>query len=373
MPPARRPLLVAAVLLLAGAASAQAPATSTIQGTVRDASGQTLAGVSVYLSGTTRGTASDAEGRYRIEAVPPGSYRLVGSMVGYQAQTQPVRLDPGGRVQADLRLSPSVEALGAVRVEARADRQWQKRLARFEQALLGESANAEHTRILNPEVLDLSSRWGALRATAAAPLVVENRALGYRLRYDLHAFSATAGEIRYDGDEVFEEIEPASAAEARRWDAARQRAYRGSLAHLLRSMVAGTDQAEGFTLATVADDATRRRAPGRIPVRTSGQRLVRVDADGWATLTVRGRLEVVYDGEPEEPAYLESEWFQGGRRRPAPEQRSAVVPNRTAVRLDPQGTPLDPFALSATGHIAFERLADRVPRDYEPPPVPDGL
>ena len=197
--------------------------------------------------------------------------------------------------------------------------------------------------------------------------------MGYRLRYDLHAFSATATEVRYDGDEVFEEIAPASAAEGFRWAAARRRAYRGSLAHLLRSLLAGTASAEGFALATVDDDAYGRRTATGRPTPTSGDRLVRVDTDGWATLTVRGRLEVTYDGEPEEPAYLESDWYRGGRRHPAPQQQSGLSTARASVRIDPQGTPLDPFAISTTGHMGFERLADRVPRDYgQPAPPADG-
>ena len=350
-------------VVLAGAASAQA---GTVGGTVRDDAGQPLPGVSVYLSGTTRGAAADAAGRYRISAVAPGSYRLVGSMVGYQAQAVPVRVAPGAAVQADLRLTPVVETLGAVQVEARADRRWQRRLARFERVLLGESDNAEQTRVLNPEVLELTSSWGTLRATAGAPLVIENRALGYRLSYDLHAFSASASTARYDGDEVFEEMTPASEAEATRWAAARRRAYRGSLPHLLRSLIAGVSRAEGFSLAVVATPPFRHQPPA-VPRPVSGDRLVRVDADGWATLTVRGELEVTYDGEPEEAAYLRSDWFRGDHRRPDDRQRSTLSTSRRGARLDPQGTPVDPFAVSTTGHLAFERLADRVPRDYEPP------
>ena len=362
--------LVAVCAALAAGASAQT--TGAVEGTVRDGARQPLAGVSVYLSGTTRGASTDAAGRYRIAAVPPGSYRLVASMLGYGVETRSVHLVAGDDVWADIRLAPTVAALGDVQVEATADRRWQRRLEQFQRTILGESANADSVRILNPEVLEFSSSWGALRATTAAPLVIENRALGYRLRYDLHAFSATASEVRYDGDEVFEPIEPASAAEGFRWAAARRRAYRGSLPHLLRALMDGTAQDDGFRLAVVADDAYGRRTSSGTPTPTSGDRLVRVGADGWATLTVRGRLEITYDGEPEEPAYLRSSWFRDGRRRPALHQSSGLTTERTSVRLDPQGTPLDPFAISTSGHMGFERLADRVPRDYATPPDSAG-
>ncbi|MEL6615836.1 MAG: hypothetical protein AAFQ43_08865, partial [Bacteroidota bacterium] len=76
------------------------------------------------------------------------------------------------------------------------------------------------------------------------------------------------------------------------------------------------------------------------------------------------RLEVTY-GEPEDPAYPRSAWFREPRQRPARLQRSALHVGGRA-RIDPQGTPEDPFAVSASGYLAFERLADRVPEDYAP-------
>jgi hypothetical protein len=90
-----------------------------------------------------------------------------------------------------------------------------------------------------------------------------------------------------------------------------------------------------------------------------------VDEDGWGTLRVRGRLEVTYT-EPEDPAYLDHPWFRDRRSRPAEVQRSAVHVRRSA-RFDPQGTPEDPFSVSTSGYLGFERLADRVPEDYDPP------
>ncbi len=349
------PLLV----FLAAAAGAQPGALS---GTVRDTSGAPLPGASVYLSGTARGASADAGGRFRIEAVPPGAHRLVGSLVGYRAAAEAVRLGPGEERAVDLVLAPATLALGGVAVEAERDDRWRRRLAWFEKTLIGESANAAATRILNPEVLDLRVRWGALLAEAAAPLVIENRALGYRLTYDLYEFSASATRVRYDGDERFEELVPADSAEAARWAAARLRAYRGSLPHLLQSLLTGTADDAGYTFEVVRTDAYGARPAFRTPA----DWLMDVDADGWGTLRGFERVDVTYGGEPEEAAYLASEWFREHRTRPASVQRSSLHLGGRA-RVDPQGTPEDPFAISTSGHMAFERLADRVPEEYRPP------
>ncbi|WP_412060979.1 carboxypeptidase-like regulatory domain-containing protein [Rubrivirga sp. IMCC45206] len=350
---------LALALLVAASAAAQ---TAAVVGTVRDADGAPLPGASVVLSGTTRGAATDAEGRFRIERLTPGAYRVVASMLGYTSAVEPVRVDDGGTARISLALAPTVTALDGAVVEAERDERWARHLQTFLTALVGESDNADSTRLLNPQVLEFRSRWGTLTATAAAPLVFENRALGYRLTYLLTTFEGGPSSISYDGEESFEELAPASPDEAARWAAARERAYRGSLPHLLRALLAGTADAEGFSLVLVREDAFG----GRPSFRTSPGRVMAVDADGWGTLRVRDRLEVVYDGEPEEPAYLRSEWFRESRSRPDPVQRSALTVDRGRARIDPRGVPEDPFAVSVSGHMAFERLADRVPRGYVP-------
>lgn len=59
--------------------------TGKIMGTVTDArTGEPMVGANVVLEGTTMGAASDMEGRYIILNVPPGSYTMAVSVVGYK-------------------------------------------------------------------------------------------------------------------------------------------------------------------------------------------------------------------------------------------------------------------------------------------------
>lgn len=355
------------VLLLTLAASAAAQP-ARLSGTVHDAEGEPLPGANVYLSGTTRGDATDADGRFEIADLEPGAYRVVASMVGFVAATAPVSLAAGDDVRLSLQLEP--RALAEATVEAERDARWERRLARFTREILGTSARADSTRLLNPWVLDFRSRWGTLTATASAPLLIENRALGYRLRYDLHAFSASDGRVSYDGDEQFAELTPDSPETAARWDREREAAYRGSLPHLLQSLLQGTADAEGYTFVHVFEDRWGGRGSGtRFPVPADG--LVRTDSAGWGSLRIRGQLEVAFP-EPEDSAYLQHPWFRETRSRPAPVQRSALHLTGFA-RFDPRGIPEDPFAISTSGYFGFERLADALPAEYEPPaPSPDG-
>ena len=56
-----------------------------ISGVVTDkATGETLPGASVFIEGTSIGTATNEEGEYKIPRVPAGSYVLVVTYIGYQ-------------------------------------------------------------------------------------------------------------------------------------------------------------------------------------------------------------------------------------------------------------------------------------------------
>mgnify|MGYP000397318480 CR=1 FL=1 len=81
----------------------------TVSGTVTDASTQTpLPGATVSLQGTSRGTATDAEGNYELEVPSDGT--LVFSFVGYATQEVPVE----GRTTIDVSLSPSQQELDEI-------------------------------------------------------------------------------------------------------------------------------------------------------------------------------------------------------------------------------------------------------------------
>lgn len=59
-----------------------------IAGRVLDQStGEPLPGANVQILGTLRGASADAQGLFRIDGVPPGTYSVRGSMIGYKSVT----------------------------------------------------------------------------------------------------------------------------------------------------------------------------------------------------------------------------------------------------------------------------------------------
>ena len=100
-------LLVAAVLLFPTLAHAQ-----SLAGTVRDASGAVLPGVTVeaaspVLIEKVRSAVTDGSGQYRIENLPPGTYTVTYTLPGFNTiKREDVELSGAGvlTINSDMRV-----------------------------------------------------------------------------------------------------------------------------------------------------------------------------------------------------------------------------------------------------------------------------
>jgi outer membrane receptor for ferrienterochelin and colicin len=84
--------------------------TGKIAGTVKDKkTGDALIGASIRLEGTSLGAATDIDGKYFILNIPPGTYTLIASMVGYtQVRVTDVRVQIDLTTQIDVGISETV-------------------------------------------------------------------------------------------------------------------------------------------------------------------------------------------------------------------------------------------------------------------------
>jgi TonB-dependent receptor len=100
-----RIILFMAWMVLALVNSGGAVDYGTIQGTVRDAStGEPLPGANVILVGTSLGAAADADGKFIILRVSPGTYTLRVTFIGYRPVEVTVTVQPGQKVVKDVAL-----------------------------------------------------------------------------------------------------------------------------------------------------------------------------------------------------------------------------------------------------------------------------
>jgi len=101
-------------MLSAVAVGAQTPG-GTITGRVVDsATHQPLAGVTVSVEGTTRGTATQSDGTFRLSGVPAGSQIIRARRIGYNPQLRNVAVGSGASAAVDFALVPSASLLDQV-------------------------------------------------------------------------------------------------------------------------------------------------------------------------------------------------------------------------------------------------------------------
>jgi hypothetical protein len=201
---------------------------------------------SVFLSNSAAGTATADNGTYTLSGLRPGEYTLVVSILGFEQYSKPVLVgrDP---IKLDIELTPKPLMLREVVISSSAD--WKKNYEAFRKEFIGVDENAKNCFVMNPHILNLTYNptKQLLHAEADEFLVVENKALGYRVKFLVNDFKVDkiSNIVSSEGQRVFEEL-PGSEAQKKKWHEKREEAYYGSAMHFYRSLYTDKLTDEGF-------------------------------------------------------------------------------------------------------------------------------
>src|SRR5436190_3013795 len=110
--------LLFSFLLAISAYSAMAQHLYTFSGKVTNAGSVPLAGTSVYLLNTNRGTASDEQGNFTLKNLPPGKYTVQVSAIGYATTDLDISLGGSSSESINIKLPDAATQLDAVLVSA---------------------------------------------------------------------------------------------------------------------------------------------------------------------------------------------------------------------------------------------------------------
>lgn len=160
------PLFAIATLL---ASPSSLLAQGAIRGTVTDARGGPAPGAAVHINGTLFGGLVDSTGTYRILRVPPGSYIVRVTKLGFAPDSARVVVASGASAVYDVRLRPSAEFLGNVVVTA-------QRLGESEASALERRAEAPNVvNVLAGDVIRALPNANAAEAAGRMPGVTTER------------------------------------------------------------------------------------------------------------------------------------------------------------------------------------------------------
>lgn len=112
-------LLIIPMLLLCLAARAQ---TGSVSGNVLSEQGQPVEYASVSLKGSSLGSSTDPDGKFRIDNVPVGDYTLLVSIIGYDTYIHAITVQDSQTISVDIKLIESTQQLQEVEITGRKER-----------------------------------------------------------------------------------------------------------------------------------------------------------------------------------------------------------------------------------------------------------
>lgn len=222
-----------------------------ISGTVvNETTGATIASASIFINGSSKGTMSNVNGQFTLTDVPAnGSFELIISSIGFNTLSYPYTGDSLPMILR-VRLKPKVTELQSIVVEPWEKDGWAKWGHLFTESFIGTTAASRNCVIKNTKAIRFrfSRKTNTLIAVADEPLIIENKALGYRIKYQLEDFIYNMRErtLLYVGFTFFEDMAEDRNRIPRRWVNSRKHAYDGSIVHFMRALYTNKLASEGF-------------------------------------------------------------------------------------------------------------------------------
>ncbi len=378
-------IFAACFFMLGATAFSQQAVISTktaISGKITDySSRRPLQAANIFLAGTTIGTSSDSTGSFTLANVPFGTHELIVSYVGYEVKNIPLRITEAKDMTMNFRMKRKIIKVPEIAVSASEVKDWQKNFKKFKELFLGTSQNAAECEFQNPEVLDFIPQKGStpFQAFAKEPLILDNKALGYRVYYLLSNFEAKHTYVQYYGKAAFYELEPTTRKQEIKWQKNRLETYRGSMKHFMASLYDNTLKKEGY----LAYQLPHFPQPGeehtinKKDLRTKNV-LSPGELDFEKKLRFQNYIEVINakEMEPDEyikyrididPELINASFDMRQQAEQAQNQRSLIALKEYEVIVDSVGNIDKPLAVDVYGYWSWERIAEMMPTNYEAP------
>lgn len=285
----------------------------------------------VYINGTFTGTSCDKYGKFELDITKYNSMPITVSAVGYySAVLNPTTFSDTENLS--LFLTPKVFKLDETQVNAKSLVSKRRRyLNLFKEEFLGTTENAIQCEIMNEKdiTFNYNSDKDTLKAYASRPIMIENKALGYKITYYLDKFEynklkeATffCGNIKFTED--------VSGGPTQNYFIDKRKAvYLGSRTHFFRALWQNALKSNGFTVTDPNYKYLKDKS------------LVIQNNEGNKFLSYPQMIRVSYKSD------------------------SYIYFLKKYVYFDKMGY-FDPSGINWTGNMGNQRIADWLPLEYE--------
>ena len=382
--------------------------TYSISGVIKDKK-ETLPGAAVYVSGYKIATVTDNNGKFTLPNLLPGNYDILVQMIGYLPYSKNIIISDQS-VSIEVTLEENLTLLKEIVIKPDPNRNYYINL--FKEYFIGRSPNSVQCKILNTEILNVNDNTEDRLVTINADdfLIIENLALGYRIKYLLKIFEYNYNTkiLFFAGNSTFEELK-GSKAKQKKWQKNREIAYKGSSQHFYKSLYQNKVTEEGFVINKRYAIKNSKKLPDSL-INANIRRLIRgqngavnlmtynggndslsywmkqrkepatfnvlnranvgVDTlvksfdNDLKTINFKDELFIIYKNEKESPAYNQTSFKQVRPPDIGDDQISVVYLLAPPLKFYASGAVFDPRSALYSGYWAYEKVADLVPLDY---------
>jgi hypothetical protein len=359
---------------------------TTITGIITDKVTQKpIESASVFLAGTTTGTYTDAEGRFSIHSNEEEPGTLVVTHIGFCNSFITLKKE---QKEQNIALKPLEHELQSVQIYAK-DSHRKQNMENFKIGLFGNSKAGKNCTILNPEIIHLIrkplSRINEyeLIATADSAILIENKLLGYTLRYTLIAFRQSTYETSFMGypffiDHISEIKHPEKTLKAR------EEAYAGSQMHFLRSVYNKDYENQGFLLfktrtgnhLPIMDGAYGLLSDSILTGGKVGKHLIQTEerlnlanctyfSTDCSALLYEQAFEIRYTLNGEDKTYQKTKTHYYGLKREYGNQTTLIKLRDGQAIFFPNGSLKNPHDMVIMGYWGYKKLGELLPWNYQ--------
>jgi CarboxypepD_reg-like domain len=328
---------------------------------VDSATKEPMPGASVYCQNTTVGTATNKQGEFTLQ-LKSGGYELIISFTGYV--TKQIRISNNEGKIPDIEMIKEDKSMGEVIIKSSNEVKdgWEKYGSFFLEHFIGATPYAAKCTLINPEVLKfyLLKKSNKLRVLATDPLQMENKALGYNLRYQLDSFIYYYNtDINlYRGYCLYTEMDGSDSLK-KEWVANRSKAYYGSKLHFMRSYYDSSLIDEGFVIDLL--DENNPQKFNKVPDVYDTSYYGGLDSTNEIEVFYPRKFSVTYTKKRPDPEYLKQ--FKLPKNVGT---QISYIELKDAIAIKENGYFYDQKDWINQGYWSWKNLADQLPYDYAP-------
>ena len=320
---------------------------------------------SVFAQNTTLGTATDADGNFKL-VLPYGGYDLVITFTGYQTEVKRITAADVDSKNVQVVLKQKEKAMEDVVVKSSNEVKngWEKYGDFFIENFIGTTNNSKQCSIKNKDDIKFyfSKKRNRLKVLSTQPIEIVNEALGYNIKYTLDSFTYEYNTqvCLYTGYPLFEEKEAANEEQKNKWYANRLLAYNGSMLHFMRSLFNKQLKEEGFEIQFLIKNNNTDTA---IKLKNYYAAVNYNKDDSTQTVEIlpnQSEVAVIYNNEKPEESYVND-----NPGEPSKFQLSVLsfIPKESVI-IEQNGYYFEQTNITINQYLGWKKMADMLPFDF---------